>query len=104
MAVSHGDSPVPHGVVLPYDHASPELRQAIDSGLVVVADYDEPDAADLRGPGRFSSHTSLIAPIVYGPRLLGVLSVDDPGERREFTGRDRHSSPGLSPKRPQPSR
>ena len=95
MAVSRGDAPVPQGVVLPYDLASPELRQAVDSGLVVVADYDEPDAAAERGPGKFSSHASLIAPILYGPRLLGVLSVDDPGERREFTGRDRDVITGL---------
>ena len=94
MAVSRGDSPVPHGVVLPYEHASPELRQAVDSGLVVVAEYDEPDAA-VGGPGKFSSRASLIAPILYGPRLLGVLSVDDPGERREFTGRDREVITGL---------
>ena len=94
MAVSLGTAPVPPGTALPYDRASSDLQEAIDTGHIVVADYDA-DAEPGRLVSEFASHLSLIAPIIYDEQLLGVLSVDDPGERREFTPEERGFIAGL---------
>ena len=84
MAVSLGTAPVPAGTALPYARASSHLQEAIDKGRIIVADYDT-DAEPGHLASEFASHLSLIAPIIYDEQILGLLSVDDPGERREFT-------------------
>jgi PAS domain S-box-containing protein len=87
VAASVGRAPGPARVV-PYEALSAGFRQVVTTRRTVINDYDAAPEAD-RGPGRsHDAHLALQVPMSYRGRLLGVIGIDDPGERREFRDRE----------------
>ncbi len=88
IVASHGARPASPGTEIAIDQASPAFRDMLTRKVTAVTDFDAlPDGA--RGvAGEFASRLHLGVPLLAGRELIGVLVVDDPGERRPFTGRE----------------
>ena len=85
---SQGESPLPAGVVIALEELSEPVGRAIAERISTVVDYDAL-APGRRGVGDMvTSHLALDVPLYFGERLVGVLAIDDPGERREFDHRE----------------
>ena len=86
-AVSAGNQVMPR-VVLRLDQLSAPTRQSILERQTVLADFDAL-GEDQRGPAIGAmARVVLMVPMVSGERLLGVLSLDEPGQRLEFSTRE----------------
>ncbi|MHB9004139.1 MAG: SpoIIE family protein phosphatase [Coriobacteriia bacterium] len=72
------------------------LREVIATMRPAVIDYDalDPDQGSLTTPP--GAHLSFAVPLVYRQRLIGLVRVDDPGERREFTDREMALVQGIA--------
>jgi PAS domain S-box-containing protein len=86
-AVSAGNQVMPR-LVLRLDQLSVPTRQSIIERKTTVADFDAL-GENARGPAVGAmARVVLMVPLVSGEHLLGVLSLDEPGERLEFTARE----------------
>ena len=80
-----------------YDVLSPQIKEIIDTGKTVVFDYDTLSAgptADLAAERAI--HLGLVVPLVYQDRVVGLIGVDSPGERREFEPREIERLEGVA--------
>lgn len=81
---------------IPMDGLSAPARESMTSRTATLLDYDA-----LAGPERgigaeLDSHLAFAVPLVYKDRLVGVLVVDDPGDRREFDPQERELLEGIA--------
>jgi PAS domain S-box-containing protein len=96
LAASRGERAPEPGMVLPFDTLSSTTRAALVQRRTTVVDYAALPPAE-RGPAaRLDSHVSLQVPLVQRGRLVGVVSLDDPGERREFSAREIELAAGIA--------
>jgi PAS domain S-box-containing protein len=65
---------------------SPELRQALRAGEVLVLDLREPQYRDLPNP--YGIGRLVIAPMRLGERLIGLLALDDAENERDYTSEE----------------
>lgn len=85
LAASAGTKALPTGTTFPFDALSSMTKKAITERRTVVVDYDALPK-EQRGPAeKLGSHISLLVPFTQRGRLVGIVGIDDPGERREFT-------------------
>jgi len=76
------------GTITRWDDMSGPAQAVIETARPSVVDYDSlPEERRGRG-GKLGARLGLIVPLVHAQRLLGVVRVDDPGERREFGERE----------------
>jgi PAS domain S-box-containing protein len=88
VAAARGEPAVPLGLLVALDELSEPARRAIDGRKSTLIDYDALEPGH-RGVGdRVTSHLSLNVPLYVGERFVGLVSTDDPGERREFSVRE----------------
>jgi PAS domain S-box-containing protein len=95
-AASKGPAAVPAGTVMPLAEASPHTRRAVAEKALVLADYDALPPGERRLADQYASHLSLIVPLMYQQRLLGLIAIDDPGERRPIGEREIEMVRGLA--------
>jgi len=95
-AASKGPAAVPAGTVMTLAEASPHLRQAVAEKQLILADHDALLPGERQTAGKDASHLSLIVPLVYQRRLLGLITLDDPGERRPIGEREIEMVRGLA--------
>jgi PAS domain S-box-containing protein len=94
--VSLGEPPVPIGTSVPLDCLSAPARQAIGERRPVLVDYDALAPGE-RGVGdHVASRLALDVPLHIGERLVGLLAVDDAGERGGTVGPAGRSRTGPS--------
>lgn len=87
VVVSRGEKPVPCGTY-GRDDLSPAAREAIETRNPMLIDYEDAPASTAKRAARLSARLGLVAPIVYRENVLGIILVDAPGERREFSQRE----------------
>jgi len=89
-AVTTGPEAFPVGWSLDVESLSPELRNATLNRQAMSVDYEVPglpEAAKQRSAS-IGTRVALWVPIVWRGQLLGMVGVDEPGERREFSERE----------------
>ncbi|MHB8841019.1 MAG: GAF domain-containing SpoIIE family protein phosphatase [Candidatus Aquicultor sp.] len=89
LAVRNGE-PLQTGGKMPINELSPECRQAINKGETIIVDYSSPSVSETVRKQReaFGAKRALFVPIRIGAKLVGYITVDEPGDDREFTDRD----------------
>jgi PAS domain S-box-containing protein len=95
-AASKGPAAVPAGTVMPLAEASRHARRAVTERALVLADHDALPQKEGSTPDQSSGHVSLIVPIEYQQRLLGLIAIDDLGERRPIGEREIEIVRGLA--------
>ncbi len=88
IAASHGARPAPTGAEIAFDQTSPAFRDMLERKATVVTDFDAVPSAARGQAGEYGSRLHLGVPLVADRELIGVLVVDDPGERRPFGERE----------------
>ncbi len=86
-AAAEGEKTFPVGVAFGFGRLSAPTQQLISDHLTRVVDFDTLPAEE-RGSVLEGSHILLEVPLVRHGRTIGLIGVDDPGERREFTSRE----------------
>jgi serine phosphatase RsbU (regulator of sigma subunit) len=80
----------PVDTIRPWESLNEATRAALQSRRTVVNDFDAlpvPEGEHRRYAAS-GLHLALHAPIVYRDRLLGLITLDEPGERQEFSDRE----------------
>jgi GAF domain-containing protein len=96
-AASAGVSAFPEGQVFLFDDVSEVTKQVILTRLTAVVDFDAlPEAQRGRALAAQQSHVLVVVPVVWRDRLVGLIGVDDPGERREFALREIEIVEGIA--------
>jgi anti-sigma regulatory factor (Ser/Thr protein kinase) len=89
QAASAGREAFPPGRTFSFDSLSAATQRSIMDKRTVTVDFDalpEPQRGHALASQR--SHVMLSVPVEWQDRLLAMIGVDDPGERREFTDRE----------------
>ena len=95
VASSAGRSAFRKHVRIPYDDVSAPLREAIAERRSRVIDYDLLSEEQSRVAREFGMRYVLVVPLYHGPEFLGLIAVDDAGERREFTATEIDLAEGI---------
>lgn len=95
VIASKGREPLPRGHVLKSDPIT-GLAGPVRSGEATVFDFQALPPKYRAIADRFGTSVALIAPIQQGGNVFGVVTVDDPGERKEFTDRDVAFAAGIA--------
>ena len=88
ITTSRGSHPAREGTTIAFDETSSAFREMLARKTTTVTDFDALPAADHGRIDEFASHLHLGVPLVAGGELIGLLVVDDPGERRPFAERE----------------
>ena len=97
VVASEGALPLELGSRWPIGEVSLAARKAILERHHQVWDLDklsEPERGSAAGPYR--SHLTLYVPLLRGEKVVGLLVMDDPGERREFSDREIKVTEGIA--------
>ncbi len=96
VARSHGEAALPDGMSMAIDDLSAPVQREIEKREMLLIDYDALEPGG-RGLGeRFDSHLALWVPLLVGGRFVGLLAIDDPGARREFSERQIRLIEGIA--------
>ncbi len=87
VVTSRGESPISPGVFALSELSSAAL-EAIKTKRSVFADYDSLGGSIGQRANALLARLGLIVPIVHSGILLGLMLVDSPGERRDFSERE----------------
>lgn len=84
-----GESFTP-GTRVGVDVLAPQVRSVLTSGRAQAIDYESDRVAphNRRRAALADYRYALVAPLVLKDKVIGILSADDPGRRREFSERD----------------
>ena len=96
LVAAAGDANPSPGAEFELASLAPGLREAYDTGVPAVVDYDAVPEED-RGIAKvLPMRLALVVPLVYGEKTLGHFGVDDVDERRPFTDREIHIAAGIA--------
>ena len=96
VVASAGDAPVPSGLLVSLEELSSSALASITYEVATLVDYDALEPGE-RGVGNVvASHLALDVPLVSHGRLVGLLAVDDPGGRRDFSEREIRVVEGIA--------
>jgi PAS domain S-box-containing protein len=89
VVASEGRAPLPLRSRWPIGVVSQAARKAVTERHAQVWDLDALSEAE-RGSAavQYQSHLTLYVPLVRREKVVGLLVMDDPGERREFSDRE----------------
>jgi len=82
--------------ILTWDQLSAPAQAAIEAQNAVVIDYEALPEQSQGAVVQIGARLALAVPLVYRQRLVGLVRVDDPGERREFDEREIALIQGLA--------
>lgn len=97
QAASAGVDAFPHGQTFSFDSVSVLTQKSITERRTEVVDFDalpEPQRGGALAAQR--SHILISVPVVWQDRLVAMIGVDDPGERREPTDREIEIIEGIA--------
>ena len=77
VAASRGKKPYAIGAVFSYESLPAAAKQALEATRTTAA------------------HASAVVPLAFGARIIGMMTIDDPGERRQFTQREVALAEGI---------
>ena len=83
VGASEGPAPVPRQGI-PDSILSAGFKEVISAGH----DFDLASAPERGIAQEYGSHLALQVPLMFRGRAVGVIGVDDPGERRDFSDRE----------------
>ena len=86
-AVAAGKCPFPR-VNAAWDQIPDHTRELLTERHTVVADLDEIDAQPRTVAPEEAERLALLVPLLRGERVLGLLAIDEPGRRLEFSSRE----------------
>jgi PAS domain S-box-containing protein len=95
VASALGEPIVPIGLQVSLDELSEPARRAIREKRSTLIDYDALEPRQGGVGDRVTSHLALDVPLFFGDRFVGLIAVDDPAERREFSARERRLIEGI---------
>ena len=96
-AASAGVEAFPAGQTFSFDDVSEVTKQVILRRRTAVVDFDAlPEEQRGRALAAQRSHVLVVVPVVWQDRLVGLIGVDDPDERREFTKRETELVEGIA--------
>jgi hypothetical protein len=78
VAASRGNKPYAIGAVFSYGSLPAAAKQALEAARTTAA------------------HASAVVPLAFGSRIIGMMTIDDPGERRQFTQRQVALAEGIA--------
>lgn len=96
VITSRGRTPLPEGSGMPSVHVSDSLTADINAGRASVFDFETLAPGDRARVQAAESTLVLLAPMVQAGRLIGVIAVDDPGQRVDFSERDLEFAGGIA--------
>ena len=97
VVASEGLRPLPPGSRWPIGAVSLGARKAVLEQRTEVWDLDAlPEEERGRAAARYRSHLTLYVPLLRRERTVGLLVMDDPGERREFSDREIRVVEGIA--------
>jgi PAS domain S-box-containing protein len=89
LAASAGAHPFLPDTTFSFDSLSSTTKRLVEERRAAVVDFDAlPEEQRGHGLAEQESHLTAVAPLVFAGHLVGLVGVDDPGERREFTERE----------------
>ena len=88
VALSLGQSSLPHGVRIGLADLCASARRAIAERAAVTIDYDALQPGRRGFADAVPSRLALNVPLYSGKRLVGLLTTDDAGARKEFGERE----------------
>ncbi len=97
LATRNGET-LQAGGTIPINELLPELQRAIKERKTIIVDYASPSPPEAAGKRNeaFGARRVLYVPIKIGLKLVGYIAVDEPGDDREFTGRDVELVEGIA--------
>lgn len=88
ISATAGRDVIPSGTFLTWESLSPSTRAVLDTDTTALVDYDALPAEERGAAGEFAGRVALLVPLSFAGRVLGHISVDDPGRRTEFSERE----------------
>jgi diguanylate cyclase (GGDEF)-like protein/PAS domain S-box-containing protein len=87
---SKGDPQVRPGRRWDVKNLQPRLYESILEKKQVVFDFESAETPDAlkRMAKEFNARLALYVPLVFGNEVIGIVAIDEPGSRREFSQRD----------------
>ena len=85
---SRGRAALQRGLVWPLGWLSVPARRAVLERVTTIVDHDHLGPVARGTSDGEDWHLTIAVPLVFAERLVGLLIVDDPGERREFAERE----------------
>jgi PAS domain S-box-containing protein len=95
VVASAGDRPMAPASA-PLERFSLPMQEAIRTGGTTVVDYDLLPQEQLSVATEYDARYALLVPLVYHDEVIGVVMVDDPGTRAEFTDDERELVEGIA--------
>jgi len=96
LRASAGIAGLPIGSVLRFETLNAKSRQVLTEKRTQVIDYDSVPPEERGLAGKLGSRLSLLVPLVSKGHVLGLVAIDDPGERREFAEREIRIAEGIA--------
>jgi len=96
--VSRGEPKIPAGTRFKLGHLAPQLQQSIREEKIVIVDYEAPGMPEesKKRAEAIGARLILSVPLVFQDQVIGHIGLDEPGERRDFTGRDIELVKGIA--------
>ena len=89
IVASEGEMPLPQGARYSIDVVTAATRASVLERRTGVVDFDVASSQERSAAlDEYQSHLSLYVPLVQHDKVVGLIVVDDPGERREFGSRE----------------
>ncbi|PKQ29054.1 MAG: hypothetical protein CVT60_07350 [Actinobacteria bacterium HGW-Actinobacteria-10] len=85
--IATGGLVAPEGASVPFEKLSQTALEAIDGRRPAILDYERPDVpeSDARISAANRARLVLFVPLLYSEEIIGHISLDQPGERYDFT-------------------
>jgi PAS domain S-box-containing protein len=96
LVAATGDGMPPVGTRTSPEVLSPRNREALVTKRTTVTDFDELTPSRRGMAKEYGGRLSLSVPIVHRDLLVGLLAVDEPGERRPFSERQIELAEGIA--------
>ncbi len=96
IVAAAGEHAYPLGTIYALDDYTTPARRAMQTGRAVIVDYETLPPAEAATSLQSGMRKGIVAPLVSRGRTIGMLFVDQPFEKREFTRRDVSLAQGIA--------
>ena len=96
VAAATGSGAWPPGTRHRLADMSDGVRRVLKTHVQAVLDMEAVHAQGGRSTSQPDAHLTLVAPLVYRDRLVGILTIDEPGARRDFPLRELELVQGIT--------
>lgn len=96
IVATAGDEAYPLGTVYALEDYSAPARRAMVTGRAVIVDYEALSPDERGSAGDRGMRKSIVAPLVTRGRTIGMMFIDHPREKRDFSRRDVSLAQGIA--------